>query len=154
MSITIVHTLPEGEWSHFVEEHPAGNIFHTPEMFQVFSRTKGYQPELWAATEDGRVLALLLPVRVTLKDGLLRHFTTRAVVYGSVLCAPGTEGQEALARLMTVPDWYADGGPLVKSGRVKKLIVSVPALSIARVGELPIVKALQEGQQVEVELVH
>jgi serine/alanine adding enzyme len=33
-------------------------------------------------------------------NGLLRHFTTRAVAYGSVLCAPGTEGQEALAMLL------------------------------------------------------
>jgi hypothetical protein len=55
MSITIVHTLPEEEWRRFVEEHPAGNIFHTPEMFQVFSRAKGHQPELWAAIEGGYV---------------------------------------------------------------------------------------------------
>ena len=43
MSITIVRTLPEDEWRRFVEGYLAGNIFHTPEMFQVFSRAKGYQ---------------------------------------------------------------------------------------------------------------
>ncbi len=67
--------------------------------------------------------------------------------------AIGRETQEALARLMTVPDWYADGGPLIKSGRVKKLIVSVPQLPIVRVGDLPLVKALQDGQHIEVEMV-
>ena len=92
MSVTIVHTLPEEEWRRFVEEHSAGNIFHTPEMFQVYSRTQGHRPELWAATRDGRVQALLLPVLVTLMDGLLRSFTTRAIVYGSVLCDPGPQG--------------------------------------------------------------
>jgi hypothetical protein len=112
MSITIVHTLPQEEWRRFVEGHPAGNIFHMPEMFQVFSRTKGYQPELWAATEDGRVLALLLPVRVTLMDGLLGRFTARAVVYGSVLRAPGTEGQEALVMLLRSYTRKAKGSPL------------------------------------------
>ena len=96
----IVRSLDAETWRQLVDGHPAGNIFHTPEMFQVFSRTKGHQPELWAATEGGRVLALLLPVRVTLLNGLLCRFTTRAVVYGSVLCAPGTAGQEALAMLL------------------------------------------------------
>ena len=37
-NITVVNTLPEKNWCHFVEEHPAGNIFHTPEMFQVFKQ--------------------------------------------------------------------------------------------------------------------
>jgi len=112
MSITIVNTLSEEEWRRFVEEHPAGNIFHTPEMFQVFSRAKGHQPELWAATEDGRVLALLLPVRITLLNELLRHFTTRAVAYGSVLCAPGPKGQEALAMLLRTYKRQVNGSAL------------------------------------------
>jgi serine/alanine adding enzyme len=100
MSVTVVHTLPEEEWRRFVEESSAGNIFHTPEMFQVFSRTQGHRPELWAATRDGCVQALLLPVQVTLVDGLLRSFTTRAIAYGSVLCDPGPEGEEALGVLL------------------------------------------------------
>ncbi len=100
MSITLVRTLPEDKWRHFVENHPEGNIFHTPEMFQVFSRVKGYLPELWAAIEDKRILALLLPVQITLMNGLLRHFTTRSVTYGSVLWALDAEGENGLARLL------------------------------------------------------
>jgi len=113
MKITVVTTLPEKEWRRFVEEHPAGNIFHTPEMFQVFSRTKGHQPELWAAVgDDGHVLALLLPVQITLLSGLVSYFTTRSVAYGSVLCAPGPEGQEALAVLLRTYKRQAKGNSL------------------------------------------
>ena len=113
MSIAIVHTLPEEEWRRFVEGHPAGNIFHTPEMFQVFARAEGHQPALWAAVDSSnRPLALLLPVQVTLMNGLLRPFTTRAVVYGSVLCAPGAEGQEALAMLLRTYKREVKGMPL------------------------------------------
>jgi serine/alanine adding enzyme len=108
----IVRSLDAETWRQLVNGHPAGNIFHTPEMFQVFSRTEGHQPELWAATEGGRVLALLLPVRVTLLNGLLCRFTTRAVVYGSVLCAPGTEGQQALAMLLRTYKREVKGSPL------------------------------------------
>jgi hypothetical protein len=68
MSITIVHTLQEEEWRMFVDNHPEGNVYHTPEMFQVFSRTRGFQPESWAATKESHILALLLPARITLTD--------------------------------------------------------------------------------------
>jgi len=100
LSISIERTLPQDEWRRFVDEHPAGNIFHTPEMFQVFSLTQGYRPELWAAVKDGRPLALFLPVRIALTSHWLRRFTSRAVIYGSVLCAPTIQGKKALAALL------------------------------------------------------
>jgi lipid II:glycine glycyltransferase (peptidoglycan interpeptide bridge formation enzyme) len=112
MTITIVNSLSEDKWRHFVEEHPAGNIFHLPEMFQVFSQTKGFRPELWAATREGRILALLLPVQITLMNGLLRRFTSRSVAYGSVLCLPDAGGQEALSKLLQTYKHEADGAPL------------------------------------------
>ena len=109
----IVRQLDERLWREFVDQHPQGNVFHTPEMFQVFARAEGHHPTLWAAVgNDGHVLALLLPVNVTLWNGLLRRFTTRAVVYGSVLCAPGAEGQEALAKLLHTYKHEVKGGPL------------------------------------------
>jgi len=89
-----------------------GNVFHTPEMFQVFSRTKGHRPELWAATKSGQVLALLLPVQISLMTGLLRRFTTRAVVQGSVPCVPDAEGREALALLLQTYTQEVGGAPL------------------------------------------
>ena len=101
MSMTVVNILPEEDSRHFVEEHPQSNIFHTPEMFQVFERVQGHQPTLWAVVDGHNCpLALLLPVQVTVMDGLLRAFTTRAVAYGSALCVPGPEGKEALAMLL------------------------------------------------------
>ena len=101
MNIEIVRGLPEEEWRHFVEEHPAGNIFHTPEMFQVFESARGHRPLLHAAIgEDRRVLALLLPVQLTLMNGLLRRLTTRSVAYGGVLCSSGVAGEKALEILL------------------------------------------------------
>lgn len=96
----VVRQLDERRWREFVDGHPLGNVFHTPEMFQVFSRAKNYQPELWAATDQDRVLALFLPVRITLMNGLLSALTTRAIAYGSVLWAPSDEGRHALAQLL------------------------------------------------------
>jgi len=101
LNIKVVRTLPEGDWRNFVSRNLSGNIFHTPEMFRVFSRTSGYSPELWAAVDsDEEILALFLPIKITVIDGFLHMFTTRAVAYGSVLCAPHRQGQEALVRLL------------------------------------------------------
>lgn len=101
MDIHITDHLDERKWREFVDQNPQGNIFHTPEMFQVFSRAKGYRPQVRAACgKNGEVLALLVPVQVTLRDGLMRRLTTRSIAYGSILCAPGESGQEALQALL------------------------------------------------------
>jgi len=70
-------------------------------MFEVFARTRGFNPALWAVTnKNGEARALLLPVNVTILGGALYPLTTRAVAYGSVLSTPGDEGHEALALLL------------------------------------------------------
>jgi lipid II:glycine glycyltransferase (peptidoglycan interpeptide bridge formation enzyme) len=97
----ITNRLDENLWRAFVEGHPQGNIFHTPEMYRVFARARSHRPELWAAVEEtGQVRALLLPVLISVLEGPLHYLTTRAVVFGSVLCTPDRAGQEALRLLL------------------------------------------------------
>ena len=96
----IVHQLDPVRWKTFVDKNPCGNIFHTPEMFQVFSRAKDHRPSLWAVIQDDEILALLPVVQVSVLDGQLRSLTARAVAYGSVLCAPNERGKAALAVLL------------------------------------------------------
>ncbi len=110
MDLTVVRELPDETWRHFLENHPSSNVYHTPEMFRVFSRTKGYEPQLWAAIDRaGEVQALFLPVWVTVKGGPMRYLTTRALVYGSALTAPSANGNghEALARVINAYRQYA-----------------------------------------------
>lgn len=108
----VVQSIEEPVWRQFIEAQPASNIFHTPEMFQVFARTKGHRPTLRAVTDDGvGLLALLLPIQITLL-GCLHRLTTRAVAYGSVLYAPGSEGQKALDLLLRIYGQEVSGGPL------------------------------------------
>ena len=101
MSMTVVRTLPYDKWRRFVDHQPAGNIFHTPEMFEVFERAKGHRPELWATLKDGgEVVALFTPVHISVKEGPMRYLTTRAVTYGSILAEPTADGQEGLDKLL------------------------------------------------------
>jgi len=57
--------------------------------------------------DNSRVLALLIPVQITLHRYLGR-LGTRAVAYGSVLHAPGSKGREALALLLQTYTRQAD----------------------------------------------
>lgn len=110
----VVQALDGGLWSDFVAGHPQGSIFHTPAMFEVFARTRGYRPALWAVLGDeGQALALLPSVQITIMGGVLRHLTTRSVAYGSVLCAPGPAGQAALALLLRSYNRQPRGGGLL-----------------------------------------
>ncbi len=69
-------------------------------MFQVFATAKGFEPKLWAATQGERILALLLPVEVSLAAGLPKSFTTRSIVYGGVLSSTEHQGRMAMKQLI------------------------------------------------------
>jgi hypothetical protein len=98
----VVRSLDDLKWREFVDNHPQSNIFHTPEMFQVFARTKGFEPELWAVIDShGEIKCLFIPILNTVLNGVFQYFTTRAVAYGSILCAQGSDGDEALSLLLS-----------------------------------------------------
>lgn len=66
----------------------------------------------------------------------------------------GRIAQETMARTMKVPDWFEDASVLLVNGQVSKMIISVPGMGIPGLPEpFPIVKALQEGQDFEIEIV-
>jgi hypothetical protein len=96
----IVHDLDLDCWREFLDCQPPGGIFHTPEMYEVFERAAGHEPQLWAAVDADRPVALFVPVRVTVLGGPLRFLTTRSVAFGSVLAAPGPSGQQGLDHLL------------------------------------------------------
>jgi serine/alanine adding enzyme len=94
-------TVDRAAWHAFVDTQPTASIFHTPDMADVFARTPGHRVSPWAAcSESGALLALIVPVRVTLAGGPLRRWTSRAVVYGGVARADGEAGAAATARLL------------------------------------------------------
>jgi len=54
------------QWGEFVYNHPHGNIFQTPEMAEVYKRTKNYEPITLAAidTKNDEMLAILQAVMI------------------------------------------------------------------------------------------
>jgi len=89
------------QWSEFVYNHPHGNIFQTPEMAEVYRRTKNYEPISLSAVDDAtnEMLAVLLAVLIKEK-GVLGSFSARLVIHGGPLFINDDQGMDAMRILM------------------------------------------------------
>jgi serine/alanine adding enzyme len=101
----IVDFVDREIWSSFVQQHPNGSIFHTPEMFEVFTSTRGYLPILLAALDStGDVLALLVSVKVRTLPRIFGPVSSRALLYAEPICRNGEQGKAALKAIMEEHD--------------------------------------------------
>jgi len=75
-------------WSEFVSRHPDGNIFQSPEMFDLWSKTAQFEPVCRLAfNQDNRITGVAVAVIIQEKGWIKRHFSSRAVIYGGPLIA-------------------------------------------------------------------
>jgi len=79
----VVRELNKRKWSEFVYDHPYGNIFQTPEMFDFFESVPNYSPEIVAvADKQDNIKALVVAVLQKEGNGLEGFFSRRAIVFG------------------------------------------------------------------------
>lgn len=72
-------------WSEFVQNHPNGNIFQTPEMYDLYFKSDCYEPILSAAISNHAIVGILLGVVQKERPGLIGSLTSRAVIWGGPL---------------------------------------------------------------------
>jgi len=84
--LTELRRIDRKKWSEFVYNHPNGNIFQTPEMFEVYESTKNYEPVFLAiVNEKDEILGTLLAVIQKEHSGILGEFSSRAIIFGGPL---------------------------------------------------------------------
>ncbi len=81
---TNLNAIDIDEWSSFIYSHPDGNIFQTPEMFDVFSRTKNYTPVI-IFSKNTNITGILVGV-IQREYNFFKSLTSRAIVWGGPLC--------------------------------------------------------------------
>ena len=80
--ITDYEKIDNDKWSNFIINHADGNIFQTPEMYNIYNKTNNYEPFIIAATkENGKLIGILLSVIQKQYKGLLGHLSARSVVF-------------------------------------------------------------------------
>jgi hypothetical protein len=62
------------EWLRFVEQHPRGSVFHTPEMIQTFTATRGHEVLALEARCHDTIVAVLVAVRIATVGGMVSRF--------------------------------------------------------------------------------
>jgi len=98
----VVRSLDEARWAAFVERHPHGTVFHTPQMHRAFSETARHRPDLLAEVDGGgEIQALFTPVTIATLGGPLRSITGRVVAFAGPLAVDGHDGEAAVQRLLT-----------------------------------------------------
>jgi serine/alanine adding enzyme len=82
----IIRELNREAWSDFVFQHPEGNVFQTPEMYDVCKSTKNYEPHfLGIVDDDGGILAILVAVLQREYSSFIGGLTARSVIWGGPL---------------------------------------------------------------------
>ncbi|OFV65893.1 MAG: Methicillin resistance protein [Candidatus Syntrophoarchaeum butanivorans] len=103
----VKENISKRSWREFVYNHPHGNIFQTPEMAEVYKRTKNYEPITLAALDDNnRIIAFLQAVLIK-EGGILGPFSSRSIIQGGPLFVESEEGTKALEALVIQYDKIA-----------------------------------------------
>jgi lipid II:glycine glycyltransferase (peptidoglycan interpeptide bridge formation enzyme) len=86
VTLAVVRQLDFGQWSDFVRRHPHGNVFQSPQMFQVWQATRHNDPFLLAAVDgEGRIRGVLQGVVQKEYSAIMGTLTARAIVWGGPL---------------------------------------------------------------------
>ena len=81
-----VNNIDKNKWNDFVYNHPNGNVFQTPEMYEVYQSTKNYEPVFLAVVNDkDEISGTLLAVIQKEYSGVLGNFTARSIIHGGPL---------------------------------------------------------------------
>lgn len=82
MNIIRNNDINRVEWASFVESHPKGNVFQTPQMFDVYQLTPGYAAEVIVLEQDKQMVGMMMWV-VMREKGLKARFSARSIIQGA-----------------------------------------------------------------------
>lgn len=103
MNLVRCENIDRHEWSVFLINHPAGNIFQTPEYYDLMKSVPGYEPLGAALVINDDVNGILTGVIIRDQSRLLRNLTARAVVIGG----PVIHDWFGLGTFFLIDDFYA-----------------------------------------------
>lgn len=101
-SLKVIENEDRDNWSKFIYNHPHGNIYQTPEMAEVYKRTKNYESISLIVVDEktDEILAILLAVVIREMEGILGSFSARSIIEGGPLFVEGEKGLNAVSLLM------------------------------------------------------
>jgi len=109
-SLRIVKELDRKKWSEFIYNHPNGNIFQTPQMYEIYKNTKNWEPLFLAALDaSDNVVGVLLAVIKKEFSGIFGKFSARAIIWGGPLVEESRNKNEIVDFLLKRADGILKG---------------------------------------------
>ena len=104
MKIITIEEIEKSDWSKFVFNHPKGNVFQTPEMYEVYAKTKKYEPIFLAIIHNNNIQALLLAHIIKEFNRDFGSISSRSIIQSGPIFNENKVGLEALKLLLTEYD--------------------------------------------------
>jgi serine/alanine adding enzyme len=91
--------IDRSRWEEFVQKHPKGNIFQTPQMYRSYVGSKNYDPIFIACLNyKQEIIGLLVGTVFSERSGLAKSFISRSIVFGGPLLTPEVEINDFLSK--------------------------------------------------------
>jgi lipid II:glycine glycyltransferase (peptidoglycan interpeptide bridge formation enzyme) len=128
--ITDSSKLSREDWSTFVLSHPRGNIFQTPEMFDVYSKTRNFEPRVVVKrnAQTGRIEALMLAPIISEKGGIFKFFTSRVVGYGTPVVDSSDDALQLAREFISGIKYSAIYSSIVNLQESRKLLSKIESI--------------------------
>ena len=85
MKVLSGNKIDRKSWAEFVAQHPQGNIFQTPEMYDVYACAEHVMPIAIAAVEGDEIVGILVAQYMTNGGALASWITARSIITGGPL---------------------------------------------------------------------
>ena len=144
------------EWSAFVHNHSQGNVFQTPEMYDVFALSDHILPIVVAATINNQIVGILLAQYITNGNKWASYFTARSIIIGGPLVCNNDSGVmkailNAYKKQLPNQTIYSEIRPIYDIGAIN---VSLKSLGWIRKGHYNMQMALDKSQDALFEQMH
>lgn len=73
------------QWHEFIQKHPKGNIFYTPEMVFLYDKVPGYLPIFFACKKNERIQGMLIGTIIFEPNKFLAFASSRCIFWGGPL---------------------------------------------------------------------
>ncbi|MGQ1889279.1 hypothetical protein ACT29H_02435 [Thermophagus sp. OGC60D27] len=90
--VTDTARVDKGRWERFVGDHPDGNIYQMPYMYELYCYTKRQKPITFFAFEQDELVGLLIVVQLRNVFPPFTFFTRRQIIFGGPLIKDNDSG--------------------------------------------------------------
>ena len=102
IKILTYHEIDQQQWQELVQSSPVATWFQTDEAYRFYQSVGGMQAFAYGASEEGRLVGVVVGYITKEKNPTKQFFTRRAIIYGGPLLAEDISNEALIALLKAI----------------------------------------------------